>query len=67
MMNAADVRAAARRAAIALADARAARAARAAAVAPPVCDCYVGKCPVDAGYGVPAGRACARYDGIYAA
>ena len=61
MMNAAAARAAARAAAIALADARA------AAVAPPVCDCYVGKCPVDAGYGVPAGRACARYDGIYAA
>ena len=64
MMNAHDVRAAARRAAIALADARAARR---AAIAPPVCDCYVGQCPLNAGYDVPAGRACARYDGIYAA
>ena len=38
-----------------------------AAPAPPVCDCPVGKCPVTAGGDVPAGRACARYDGVYAA
>ena len=65
MMMDADVRTAARRAAVALADARAARR---TGIAPPVCDCHVGKCPLDVGdFAPPAGRACARYDGVYAA
>lgn len=38
-----------------------------ARAAPPVCDCYAGKCRIDAGDDAPAGRACARYDGVYAA
>ena len=32
-----------------------------------VCDCLLGKCMIDAGGDAPAGAACARYGGIYAA
>lgn len=38
-----------------------------APVKPPVCDCRLGKCSVDAGDDAPPGRACARHSGIYSA